>query len=286
MASVTFGSTRERFEPKVTDAPTSEPRMTFHLADLTTAEVGAIDTTDAVVVQPIGAIEQHGPHLPLSTDALVAERMSALALERLGAGSNVWQLPTLSYGKSTEHLGRAGTVALSATTLMAVCLDLGRSLAASGFRKLVFVNGHGGQPGLLDVVARDIRAETGLEVFPMMPGRLGLPEGVDPVDPAYGIHGGQIETSIVMALKPSLVRLDRAVRDGDAAGALFAGYRHLTLEGAVPTAWLTDDLSASGVLGDPTAASPELGRAVVEHQVAALAEVLLEIKSFAFPPLA
>ena len=98
----------------------------------------------------------------------------------------------------------AGTVALSAATLMGVCLDLGDSLAASGFRKLVFVNGHGGQPSLLDVVARDIRVRTGLEVFPMMPSRLGLPEGVEPVDPEYGIHGGQIETSIVWALAPEL----------------------------------------------------------------------------------
>ncbi|WP_066039318.1 creatininase family protein [Herbiconiux solani] len=256
------------------------------LARLTTDEIAAIDKSDAVVVQPIGAIEQHGPHLPVVTDALVAERMSELAIARLPEGSNVWQLPTLSYGKSTEHLGRAGTVALSAATLMAVCLDLGRSLAASGFRKLVFVNGHGGQPGLLDVVARDIRVEAGLEVFPMMPGRLGLPDGIEPVDADWGIHGGQIETSIVWALEPALVHIDRAVRDGAGAGSVFEGFRHLSLEGAVPTAWVTDDLSVSGVLGDPTAASLELGQAIVEHQVAGLAAVLLEIRAFAFPPLA
>jgi len=260
--------------------------MTHLLANLTTDEVAALDPATAVIVQPIGAIEQHGPHLPIVTDALVAERMTSLAIEGLAPGCNIWQLPTLSYGKSTEHLGRAGTVALSATTLMAVCLDLGRSLAASGFKKLVFVNGHGGQPGLLDVVARDIRVETGLEVFPMMPGRLGLPEGVEPVDPDYGIHGGQIETSIVWALEPSLVKMHLAVRDGDAAGSIFAGYAHLTLEGAVPTAWVTDDLSATGVLGDPTAATLELGQAIVAHQVAALREVLLEIQTFAFPPRA
>ncbi|WP_291048165.1 creatininase family protein [Herbiconiux sp.] len=258
--------------------------MTHLLAHLTTVEVAAIQKSDAVIVQPIGAIEQHGAHLPLVTDALVAERMTGLAIARLGEGSNVWQLPTLSYGKSTEHLGRAGTIAMSASTLIAVCLDLGRSLAASGFRKLVFVNGHGGQPGLLDVVARDIRVETGLEVFPMMPGRLGLPEGVDPVDPDYGIHGGQIESSIVWALAPELVHMQLAVRDGAAAGDLFAGYTHLTLEGAVPTAWVTDDLSASGVLGDPTAATRELGERIVEHQSKALSEVFREISSFAFPP--
>ncbi|MBT0773703.1 creatininase family protein [Kineosporia sp. J2-2] len=259
--------------------------MTHLLAHLSTAAVEAIDKTDAVVVQPIGAVEQHGAHLPLITDALTAERISDLAIRSLPEGSNVWQLPTLAYGKSTEHLGRAGTIALSAATLMSTCLDLGRSLAASGFRKLVFVNGHGGQPSLLDVVARDIRVETGLEVFPMMPGRFGLPEGIVQVDEHYGIHGGQIETSIVWALAPELVRMDLAVRDGQAVGELYAGSRHLTLEGTVPTAWVTDDLSVSGVIGDATAASLEDGRRIVEHQTSCLAETLLEIRAFAFPTL-
>lgn len=257
--------------------------MTHLFAHMTTEEVAALDPATAVIVQPIGAIEQHGPHLPLVTDALIAERMTEHAITLLGSGSNVWQLPTISYGKSTEHLGRAGTVAMSASTLIAVCLDLGRSLAASGFRKLVFVNGHGGQPGLLDLVARDIRVETGLEVFPMMPGQLGLPEGVELTDDDYGIHGGQLETSIVWALEPSLVHMDRALRDGTAARSIFDGMKHLSLEGAVSTAWITDDLSTSGVIGDPTTASLELGRAIVEHQVAGLAEVLLEVQSFAFP---
>jgi creatinine amidohydrolase len=255
------------------------------LAHLTTVEIDAIDRSRAVIVQPIGAIEQHGPHLPVITDALTAEMISDRAVSSLPSDSNVWQLPTIFYGKSTEHLGRAGTIAMSATTLMAVCMDLGASLAASGFRKLVFVNGHGGQPSLLDVVARDIRAASGLEVFPLMPGRFPLPEGVPQVDPHYGIHAGQIETSIVQALRPDLVHMDRAVRDGEALGSLYERARHLTLEGAVPTAWLIDDLSRSGVLGDPTAASPELGEAVVAAQTRMLAEALLEIREFSFPPL-
>lgn len=259
--------------------------MTHLLAHLSTIAIEAIDKSDAVVVQPIGAVEQHGPHLPVITDALTAERISDLAIRGLRSDSNIWQLPTLAYGKSTEHLGRAGTIALSATTLMATCLDLGRSLAASGFRKLVFVNGHGGQPGLLEVVARDIRVETGLQVFPMMPGRFGLPEGVVRVDEHFGIHGGQIETSIVWALAPELVRMELAVRDGAAVGEAYAQHRHLSLEGTVPTAWVTDDLSLSGVLGDATAADLDDGRRIVAHQSTCLAEALLEIKRFEFPAL-
>lgn len=256
-----------------------------YLAHLSTAQAAAIDASDAVLVQPIGAVEQHGPHLPLITDALTAERISALAVESLPDDANVWILPTIHYGKSTEHLGRAGTVAMSASTLMSTCLDLGRSLAASGFRKLVFVNGHGGQPSLLDVVARDIRHETGLEVFPMMPGRFPLPDDVEVVDEHYGIHGGQVETSIVWALAPELVQIEHAIKDGDAVGEIYARTKHLSLEGTVPTAWLTDDLSVSGVLGDPRAASRELGERIVASQVTALAEALVEIREFAFPVL-
>ncbi|MGN6125278.1 MAG: creatininase family protein, partial [Humibacter sp.] len=96
---------------------------------------------------------------------------------------------------------------------------------------------------------------------------------------------GQIETSIVWALAPELVQMEHAIKDGEAAGLVFKGAKHLTLEGAVPTAWVTDDLSVSGVLGDPTAASRELGERIVDHQVTALREVLLEIRDFAFPPL-
>ncbi len=256
------------------------------LDHLTTEDVAAIPKARALVVQPIGAVEQHGPHLPCATDAIVAEALAGRAAALVPHGEEVWLLPPLHYGKSNEHLGRAGTISMSAATLIAVCLDVGRSVAASGFRKLVFVNGHGGQPGLLEMVARDIRAETGLQVFPLGVGRLGLPAGVVIDDAEVGIHGGQLETSVVLALDEKAVKLDRMGADGVAAAAQFATRRHLTLEGAVPTAWLMDDLSASGVVGDPTGSSRELGLRVVEHWAAALAEAYVEICDFEFAALA
>ena len=255
----------------------------YHLAHLTTVEVEAIDKSTAVVVQPIGAIEQHGPHLPLITDALHAEAIAVAAVQSLPQDANVWILPTLYYGKSTEHLGRAGTIAMSASTLMAVCMDLGSSLAASGFRKLVFVNGHGGQPGLLDVVARDIRHQTGLEVFAVMPLRFPAPPEIDRSCDGFDIHGGYGETSIMLALAPELVHQDRGFPDGQDAAAEFAKYTHLTLEGVLPTAWLTDDISASGTVGDPTQANTDAGKAILASAAQQLAEALLEIRVFAFP---
>ena len=253
-------------------------------AELTTEDVQGLAKDSAVVIQPIGAVEQHGPHLPLVTDALVAEVVARTAVERLGGASNMWVLPTLHYGKSTEHLGRAGTIAMSTATLQAMCMDLGESLARSGVRKLVFVNGHGGQPSLLDVVARDIRHHFGLEVFPVMPSRFPLPDGVEDPDP-FGIHGGFVETSLMLALAPELVRLDKAVADGLRVGELYAAQRHLTLEGAVPTAWLIDDVSASGVVGDPAGAAADTGKRIVGHWTELLAEALLEVQAFAFPAL-
>lgn len=257
----------------------------FRLAHLTTTDVDAIDKSDAVVVQPIGAVEQHGPHLPLITDAMHAEVMTATAVASLPEDSNVWVLPTLHYGKSTEHLGRSGTIAMSATTLMSVCMDLGDSLAASGFRKLVFVNGHGGQPGLLEVVSRDIRHRTGLEVFPVMPMRFPSPPEVDHSHDDFDIHGGYSETSIMMAIAPELVHHERGFADGQHAAAEFAKYQHLTIEGAFPTAWLTDDISRSGTVGDPTHANAVVGEKILASAAAYLAEALLEVRTFSFPVL-
>jgi creatinine amidohydrolase/Fe(II)-dependent formamide hydrolase-like protein len=171
---------------------------------------------------------------------------------------------------------------MSTATLQAICMDLGESLAASGVRKLCFVNGHGGQPSLLDVMARDIRYRHGLEVFPVMPSRFGLPPGVSDPDP-FGIHGGYIETSLMMAIAPGLVHPELAVADGLDVGDLYVRQQHLTLEGVVPTAWLIDDVSVSGVVGDPAGASAAVGARLLEHWSASLAEALLEVQRFAFP---
>jgi creatinine amidohydrolase len=249
---------------------------------LASPEIAAIAKEDALVVQPIASVEQHGPHLPCYTDSLVAEGLTERALAVTPEDVNVWTLPVIAYGKSNEHLGFPGTIALSARTLMAVCRDVGRSVARSGFRKLAFVNGHGGQPHLLELVARDIREETGLQVFPLFPYRLGVPGGVVSSDEelAYGIHAGELETSMVLALAPEAVRVDRLKPGGDRVRALYGGLSYLSLEGALPTAWLTRDLSASGVIGDPTRASAEQGERAVAHLADGLSRVFAEICAF------
>jgi creatinine amidohydrolase/Fe(II)-dependent formamide hydrolase-like protein len=251
---------------------------------LTSTDIGAIGKTDALVLQPIGAVEQHGPHLPCATDALLADAICDRALAVTPAALNVWRLPIVSYGKSTEHLGYPGTISLSTETLLAVCNDIGRSVAASGFRKLAFVNGHGGQPQLLEVVARDIRERTGLQVFPLFPYRLaGEARAVSsPEEAAYGIHGGEGETSLMLAVAPDLVRRERFAPGSTRVREAYAGTRYLSLEGALPTAWLTRDLAPDGVIGDPTPADGERGERALAAIAAGLAGVFAEICRFEF----
>jgi len=254
------------------------------LERLASPDVGAIDKSDALVLQPIGAIEQHGPHLPCATDTLVVDHLTDRALSVTPEAVNVWRLPVLSYGKSSEHIGYPGTISLSTETLLAVCRDVGRSVAASGFRKLAFVNGHGGQPQLLEVVARDIREETDLQVFPLFPYRLpGAPSDAPPdPDRAYDLHAGRGETSSVLAIAPELVRTDRITVGSMRARDLYEPRAHLTLEGALPTAWLTRDLAPTGVLGDPTGASAERGERALTAIADGLAAVFEEICGFEF----
>jgi creatinine amidohydrolase len=254
------------------------------LDHLASTDVAAIDKSDALVLQPIGAVEQHGPHLPCATDSIVADALCDRALACTPAAVNVWRLPILSYGKSTEHLGYPGTISLSTETLLAVCNDVGRSVAASGFRKLAFVNGHGGQPQLLEVVARDIRERTGLQVFPLFPYRLAgeARAASSAEEAAYGIHGGEGETATMLAIAPALVHRDRFAPGSTRVRELYAGARYLSLEGALPTAWLTRDLAPDGVIGDPTAASAERGERALAAMAAGLAGVFAEICGFEF----
>jgi creatinine amidohydrolase len=252
------------------------------LAWQTSPEIAEIAGSDALVVQPIASVEQHGPHLPCYTDSLIVEGLVGRAISLTPADVNVWSLPLIAYGKSNEHLGFPGTISLSAGTLLAVCRDVGRSVARSGFRRLAFVNGHGGQPHLLEMVARDIREETGLLVFPLFPYRLGVPEGVvsSPEEEQFGIHGGELETSLVLALAPDAVHMDRAEPGDDRVRKLYGELEHLSLEGALPTAWLTRDLSENGVIGDPTNASAERGERALAHLAAGLSKVFAEICEF------
>jgi creatinine amidohydrolase/Fe(II)-dependent formamide hydrolase-like protein len=254
-----------------------------YLAYLTSPEIAALPKERAAVVLSVASVEQHGPHLPVITDSLVGQTLLGRALERLDPAVQVWVLPPLCYGKSNEHRPWAGTITLSAQTLAAVVRDIALSVARAGFRRLVLLNSHGGNPPVLDYLARDLHEETGMQLFSIMISRMGLPQTpVEAEEATWGMHAGDSETSWVLALAPELVHMDRTAELGDYP-RLPEGIRHLAVRGPVGFAWLTADLSAMGVLGNPRAASAEKGQAYVAATVEKLAGVLEEIAGFELP---
>ena len=252
-----------------------------YLAYLTGPEIAALDKTQAAVVLPVGAIEQHGPHLPIATDTLTGNELLGRALASLPESVQCWALPPLNYGKSNEHIEFAGTFTLSGATLAALISDVAASAARSGFRRLVLLNSHGGNPPVVDMVARDIHQSTGLMVFPLHLARLGASRGVvSEHESAHGMHAGDAETSTILALAPQLVRMDRRVGE---VPTIPPGFALPTMPQGTLFAWLTSDFSRSGVVGDPAEASPEKGLRIVDTAVQRLAEALAAICEFETP---
>jgi creatinine amidohydrolase len=246
------------------------------LPRLTTREIEAMPKENVLIVLPVGAVEQHGPHMPVYTDALLGEAFMAAAFEHLPEDAPVWLLPPIHYGKSTEHADYPGTITLSAQTLMMVLQDIAASLARSGFRKLLLFNTHGGNADLLGMMAREIRAATGLAVYRLDPGAVGYSDPfTDDEEKAGGIHAGDVETSLVMAVCPDWVHAELAPREmprfPDSPGFSFR---------AKSFAWVMRDISRSGVAGDATKATPERGEAMLGRAGLLLAAALMEIAAF------
>ena len=243
-------------------------------ADLSGPALAGAMTPSTVVLQPIGSVEHHGSHLPLATDALVAD-----ALARTVASGepelDLLVLPTLWYGLSTEHVWAPGTVSLSPSTLLALLDDIGASVARAGAKRLAFLNTHGGNTHLLRMAAREIRARHHLYTF-VLQGYAPPEHGGPPADPreeGLGIHGSLAETSVVLHLRPDLVDMSQAERS---VPSWVNQNERLSFTGGSEFAWLSDDLSPTGVVGDPTLATPDQGQehfaAAAEHIARALAE--------------
>ena len=254
--------------------------MTRRFADLRAPQLAEKITGRSIIVQPLGAIEQHGPHLPYNTDLLIAERVAAEAVERIGEQLDVWLLPPLAYTKSNEHAWSAGTIWLSATTLLAVLDDIGRCVATTPARKLVFFNGHGGNSALLGVANREVRLAHGLQTFLAHPGVPPDQGGVSAEgEHGMGIHGGTDETSLMLHLAPELVDMSLATRN---VPERLADNRYVRFGGKVGFGWLSNDFGPDGHIGDPTAATAERGATLFEAAVTAFAEALAEIAAFDF----
>ena len=256
-------------------------------ADLATTDFAALDATRTVAVLPVAATEQHGPHLPLSVDQTLADGVVAAALPHLAADQPVLFLPTQAVGYSPEHLGFAGTLSLSLETVTRTWIELGECVARAGVRKLVLFNSHGGQVSLMDVVARELRNRCQMMVWSTSWYSLPLGEAVlgqfSATEHRFGIHAGEIETSMMLALRPHTVRMAQA-RDFASASQQRAATSPILGDGrSAKLGWAMQDYNPAGAVGNAAAATADKGRALVDAAGLQLARMLAEV--VALPPL-
>ncbi|MBE9029642.1 creatininase family protein [filamentous cyanobacterium LEGE 11480] len=236
-----------------------------------------------VLIQPVGAIEQHGPHLPIAVDSAIGLAVLGRALEQLDASIPAYAMPSLYYGKSNEHWHFPGTITLTAQTLTNMLMEVGESIYRAGFRKWILMNSHGGQPQIMDIVARDLhQRHDDFEVFPFFTWRVPhiTKSLLTEKEAQLGIHAGDAETSLLLAILPETVKMDRAVTEypqGLPTDSL------LTLERNLPIPWLTRDISTSGVIGDAKAATKEKGEQIWQSVSAGWTQVISDVYRFEQP---
>ncbi|NEP04083.1 MAG: creatininase family protein [Okeania sp. SIO2G4] len=238
---------------------------------------------NVVIIQPVGSIEQHGFHLPIIVDSAIATFITGKALAKLDSNIPAYALPTQYYGKSNEHWHFPGTITLTAQTLMAVLTEMAESIYRSGFRKLVFLNAHGGQPQVLEIVARDLHQKyEDFLLFPLFAWRVPHPseELFTPKEMELGIHAGDGETSMMLSILPDTVKMDKAVTEYPQD---LPEDSMLSMEGKFPFAWLTKELSCSGVLGDAKVATKEKGDRLIEAFTDGWVQVIQDIYKFQQP---
>jgi len=253
--------------------------------ELATTDFAALDPGRTVAVLPVAAVEQHGPHLPLGTDAILCDAILDRAGRSVGAAGTVLRLPTQRVGLSPEHDSFAGTLTLRAETLLALWTEIGLSVAAAGVRKLVLFNTHGGQGGVVDMVAQALRSRAGLLAIRCSSYRFATPAGWIPADEQrYGLHGGLVETSMMLAVAPHLVRRKALRAFPSRAADWEAAIAGLEVEGESGIAWRAEDLNPEGATGDASAATPELGERLLTHFAARLARVIEAAAALGFPP--
>jgi creatinine amidohydrolase len=244
---------------------------------------GQLSSTIAVL--PVAATEQHGPHLPLRVDTALVDGVVAATVPHIPANVPALFLPTQAVGFSPEHARFPGTLTLKAETVIRLWTELGESVAATGVKKLVLLNSHGGQVGLLDVVARDLRARLGLLVYSVNWFGLPLtgPAGEDvnarfsAHEHRFGIHAGEIETSMMLALAPDQVVMAQAQNFASTSEERAKKFAILGNGKSAKLGWQMQDYNAAGAVGNAAAATADKGRAVLDAAGRALAQTLAEI---------
>ncbi|QBF30689.1 creatininase family protein [Thalassococcus sp. S3] len=243
------------------------------------AEFAACDPMETIAILPTAAIEQHGPHLPVGTDAMIAQGMLSELREQLPDDLDVRILPIQSIGKSNEHLWAGGTLTLSAATALAAWTEIGLSVARAGLRKIVIVNSHGGNLDLISVLSRELRVQADMLAIKCQWGSFGYPpEMFSERELTFGIHGGDIETSLMLAFQPHTVDMAQAADFPSTAETT-----EISPIGPISHGWIASDLNPAGTVGEAHLATAEKGRLTAEHQVRGLIDLLYKVKAMPLP---
>ncbi len=243
-------------------------------ADYRAPEFAGLDPLRTIAILPTAAIEQHGPHLPVGVDTMIAEGLLGHLRTQCPDDLDIRILPTQSVGKSNEHLWAAGTLTLTAETALAAWVQIGLSVARAGVRKIVIINSHGGNLDLISILSRELRVRAGMVAVKAQWASFGAPEGLfSEQESRFGIHGGDAETSLMLAFRPECVDMTAAQDFRSTAEAA-----PIPPIGPISLAWVSSDLNPHGVVGEAHLATAEKGVALAAHMTAGMIALLRQVR--------
>ena len=249
--------------------------------DMTAGDFATPDVSNWIAVLPVAAIEQHGPHLPLGTDTVIGEGLLDAAFNVMANELPVTVLPTQTIGKSNEHISSTGTLTFDWQTAIKAWIEIGESLHRAGIQKMIIINSHGGNAALIDIVAVELRVRFDMLVVATSWTKFGEPDGLfSDHEKTYGIHGGDIETSLMLALRPDLVDMDKAKDFHSLQLDFMNEFTHLRAHGPVSFGWKAQDLNVEGTVGDASIATSEKGDKLIAHQAAGFVALCDDVNRF------